>query len=404
MVDLLVEAEALANQMKRDRRWLHQHPECGYDLPETSSYVFERLKSMGLSPQMLIPHSGVVATAGDTNGPCYLLRADMDALPEPEQTDLPFASKNGRMHACGHDLHTAMLLGAAQLLKNHEGEYPGCVKLMFQPDEEASADGQLGCRSMIDAGVLQNPRVLAASGCHVSPDVPCGEVGAYPGTVAYSVDDVDVTVTGKACHGAQTFAGIDPINVCCHIHLALQELLAREVDPAETVVLSIGMIDGGSSANTIPDTCHMLGTLRTFDEESHRRLSRRIRSICECTAEAFGATATVRFLRPAPTVYNDPELVEELSAAHTAGTGRKVRRMSSPFSGSDDFGELSHEVPSAYFMLGALPDDAPATSLHDPRIVFDESVMPLGAAMHASMAWGWLARHAEGGKARTERR
>lgn len=397
MFDFLDEAEALADQMVADRRWLHQHPECGYDLFETSSYVCRRLESMGLSPNMLIPHAGVVATVGDPNGPCYLLRADMDALPETEETGLPFASTNGRMHACGHDLHTAMLLGAAQLFKNHEDDLPGCVKLMFQPDEEASADGPLGCRSMIDAGALQHPRVLAASGCHVSPDVPHGEVGVYPGTVAYSVDDVDITVTGKACHGAQTFAGVDPINVCCHIHLALQELLSREVNPSETVVLSIGMIDGGASANTIPDTCHMLGTLRTFDEESHRHLSERIRTICARTAEAFGATANIRFLRPAPTVYNDPELVEELSSAYEEGTGKRMWRMPAPFSGSDDFGELSHEVPSVYFMLGALPDNAPASSLHDPRIVFDETVMPLGAAMHASMAWGWLERHFQAG-------
>lgn len=395
MFDFLSEATAIKDQIVTDRRWLHQHPECGYDLPETTAYVKARLEGMGYRPQELIEGAGLVATVGDTSKKCYLLRADMDALPENEETELPFASANGRMHACGHDLHTSMLLGAARLLKNHEEDLPGCVKLMFQPDEEAVAkDDVLGCERMIRAGVLEDPKVSAASGCHVTPEVPDGQLGYYAGTVTYSVDDVDVVITGKTTHGAATYEGVDPINVMCHIHLALQEVLARETSPQEPVVLSMGVIEGGTAANIIPETCHMLGTLRTTSEDTRLRLRERIATICQGTAEAFGATADVRFLRPCSTVYNDPDLVDQLVTAYEAGTGRKALRMDRPFSGSDDFGIMSHAVPSAYLMLGAIAPDAPQVTLHNPHIVFDEDVLPPGAAMHASAAWGWLEQSA----------
>ena len=393
MQDFLAEAQGLADSMTADRRWLHQHPEVGFDLPETTAYVKARLCEMGYAPTELVP-GGLVATVGRTDGPCYLLRADMDALPLREETGLPFASANGNMHACGHDLHTAMLLGAARLLKDHEDELGGCVKLMFQPDEEATAPGELlGGQSMIDAGLLADPTVGAASAIHVNTmEHPLGTVGASRGTAALSIDDVDVRVTGRGTHGASPEQGVDPINIACHIHIALQELLAREVSPYETACLTFGLIQGGSAANIIPEEARLLGTLRCAGEDQRARLQAAIRRTVVGVARAFGGEADVRFLRGLSNVWNDPALTDELCGYVAEGTGVEPHDCL-PLSGSDDFCAVSHAVPSTYFLLGAAPAGERPWPLHSSHIVFDEAVMPLGAALHVSCALGWLRRH-----------
>lgn len=215
MTSVLEEARALEDDIVADRRWLHEHPEIGFDLPQTTAYVAERLREIGLEPEEIVP-GGLVATIGDpSRGRCFMLRADMDALPLREETELPFASQNGYMHACGHDTHTAMLLGAARILKAREADLPGCVKLMFQPDEEGCAPDEIcGNEAMINAGVLENPRVDAATAIHLMPfDYRRGEIATRPGTGFSSIDDIDIVVHGKGGHGSRPHQLVDPFNI-----------------------------------------------------------------------------------------------------------------------------------------------------------------------------------------------
>ena len=234
-MNYLQSAQALYEQMVRDRRHLHQHPEVGMDLPETCSYVMARLAEMGYQPRRL--GGGVTATVtGKPGGKVFLLRADMDALPMREESGLPFASQRSCAHTCGHDMHTAMLLGAAQLLRDRAAELNGTVKFMFQPGEEVLS----GARSMIEAGILEDPHVDAAMGAHMIPMIPAGLGGYGTGVVSASSDHLVIRVEGRGGHGAHPQSTVDPINIGVHIHLALQELLSREADPAELVVLTFG--------------------------------------------------------------------------------------------------------------------------------------------------------------------
>ena len=258
----LQRAQELYEQMVSDRRYLHQHPEVGMELPETTEYVIKRLAEMGCQPQRL--GGGVTATVtGNPQGKVFLLRADMDALPMEEKSGLPFASQRSCAHTCGHDRHTAMLLGAARMLKEREKELNGTVKFMFQPGEEVLA----GAKSMVAAGILENPHVDAAMGAHMIPMIPVGFGGYGTGVVSASSDHLVIQIEGKGGHGAHPHTAVDPINIGVHIHLALQELISREVDPAEAVVLTFGKFQGGGAANIIPATAVMEGTLRTFNEE-----------------------------------------------------------------------------------------------------------------------------------------
>lgn len=243
----LQRAQELYDQMVSDRRYLHQHPEVGMELPETTEYVIKRLSEMGCQPQQL--GGGVTATVtGNPQGKVFLLRADMDALPMEEKSGLPFASQRSRAHTCGHDMHTAMLLGAAQMLKEREKELNGTVKFMFQPGEEVLA----GAKSMVEAGILENPHVDAAMGAHMIPMIPVGLGGYGTGVVSASSDHLVIQIEGKGGHGAHPHTAVDPINIGVHIHLALQELISREVDPAETVVLTFGKFQGAAPPTSSP--------------------------------------------------------------------------------------------------------------------------------------------------------
>ena len=287
-MNYLQSAQALYEQMVRDRRHLHQHPEVGMDLPETCSYIMARLTEMGYQPRRL--GGGVTATVtGKPDGKVFLLRADMDALPMREESGLPFASQRSCAHTCGHDMHTAMLLGAAQLLRDRAAELNGTVKFMFQPGEEVLS----GARSMIEAGILEDPHVDAAMGAHMIPMIPAGLGGYGTGVVSASSDHLVIRVEGRGGHGAHPQSTVDPINIGVHIHLALQELLSREADPAELVVLTFGKFQGGDAANIIPSSAVLEGTLRTFSEPLRTHLLERIDTICTCTAEAFRGRAQV---------------------------------------------------------------------------------------------------------------
>lgn len=388
---LLQEAEVMQPEILADRRALHRNPETGAELPETAAYVKRRLEALGYAPRMLA--GGVAAEiTGEKTGRCILLRADMDALRIREETALDFRSENGNMHACGHDLHAAMLLGAAGLLQKHRQELAGTVRLVFQPDEE----GFTGAKTMLAAGVLREaPQPQAAVALHVHSGTPSGLVLCGRGTFMAGCTIFRVTAEGTGCHGAMPETGIDPINIAAHIYLALQELTARELAAEVPAVVTVGRFHGGEAPNIIPGTCVLEGTIRTFDREVTARLMARIGEIAENTARAFRGSARVEELASAPPLKNDPALMNRMAdwAEELVGSQR-VYRMDKGGMGSEDFASYTYEVPSAYLLLGAgtaAEDSRFGKPMHNPQVVFNEKILPEGAALYAMAALRWLA-------------
>lgn len=394
---ILREAKALQEEIKSHRLWLHTHAETGFDLTETKPYVKSALMKMGYTVQEC-GKAGLVTTVGKPGGKVILLRADMDALPIAEEADVDFACKNGRMHACGHDMHTAMLLGAAKILKAHESELDGMVKLMFQPAEEIFE----GSKDMIASGVLENPRPDAALMIHVAAGMPLPAgtvVVSAPGVSAPAADYFTIRVHGKGCHGSAPQNGIDPLTAAAHILIALQEIHARELSASDEAVLTIGTFHGGEAGNVIPDTATMGGTIRTYDEKTRAYLKERMTAIAQNIAEAFRADAEVGFGSGCPTLVNDKGLSEkvtgylkDLLGANRAFTtaelsGGKPARGG----GSEDFAYVSHEVPSLMLALAAgEPSKGYVYPQHHPKVKFDESVLSTGAAVFVDCALQYL--------------
>ncbi|MGN0142150.1 MAG: M20 family metallopeptidase [Roseburia sp.] len=401
---LLREAQADAAGIVETRRYLHTHPGTGFDIAETKEYVKAELEKLGLHPQEC-GKAGLVATVGTKKpGKVFLLRADMDALPIEEQADVEFCSTNGNMHACGHDMHTAMLLEAAKLLKSHEDEIDGTVKLMFQAAEEIFE----GSHDMIAAGVLENPKVDAALMIHVMAGMPfpAGTViVSAPGVSAPAADYFEIKVQGAGCHGSMPNTGVDPITAAAHIVTALQEIAARELALGDRAVLTIGTIHGGVAANAIPDTVTMGGSIRTFDEEVRSFLKKRLTEISESVAATFRASAAVTFGSGCPTLVNDKELSEavagymkELLGEQRAFSVAQLSQMSgsggSKSAGSEDFAYVSQEVPSIMLALAAgQPDKGYVYPQHHPKVMFDEEALPAGSAVYAYAAMRWLSEH-----------
>ncbi len=396
---ILSEAKALQDELTAHRRFLHAHPETGFSQEITLPYIKNALEQMGCTPTEC-GKAGLLATVG-SGSPVLLLRADMDALPIKEESDVPFASSNGNMHACGHDMHTAMLLGAAKLLKKHEKELGGTVKFMFQSAEEIFE----GSRDMIKNGALRAPDVDAALMIHVTSGVPipAGTVLVSAGGVsAPAADYFEIEVQGKGCHGSAPQNGIDPITAAAHILIALQEISARELSASDEAVLTIGTFHGGSAENVIADTVHMGGTIRTYREETRSFLKKRVEEIAVSVATAFRAKATVTFGSGCPTLVNDKtlsanvetwlkELLGEMNVFSTAAfsTDGKPQRGG----GSEDFAYISHEVPTLMLALCAgEPSKGYTYSQHHPKVKFDESVLPIGSAIFTWSALRYLAR------------
>ena len=391
------EAAALQEEIKAHRLWLHTHAETGFDLTETKPYVKSTLTEMGYTVQEC-GKAGLVTTVGKPGGKVLLLRADMDALPIAEEADVDFACQNGRMHACGHDMHTAMLLGAAKILKAHESELGGTVKLMFQPAEEIFE----GSKDMIASGVLENPRPDAALMIHVAAGMPLPAgtvVVSAPGVSAPAADYFTIRVHGKGCHGSAPQNGIDPLTAAAHILIALQEIHARELSASDEAVLTIGTFHAGEAGNVIPDTATMGGTIRTYDEKTRAYLKERMTAIAKNVAEAFRASAEVSFGSGCPTLINDKDLSEkvtgylkDLLGANRAFTtaelnGGKPARGG----GSEDFAYVSHEVPSLMLALAAgEPSKGYVYPQHHPKVKFDERVLSTGAAVFVDCAINYL--------------
>lgn len=399
------EAAQLKHVLTANRRYLHSHAETGFALNDTLAFVKHELIAMGYEP-LPCGKAGLIALAGGKKeGHVFLLRADMDALPIQEKADVEFSCPNGRMHACGHDLHTAMLLGAARLLKQHEDEIEGTVKLMFQPAEEIFE----GSHDMIEAGLLKNPDVDAALMIHVmagTPFTPGSVVISAPGVSAPAADYFEIHVQGKGCHGSMPNTGVDPLNASAHILIALQEIQTRELAMGDQAVLTIGTMQAGTAPNVIPDSVVMGGSLRTFDEETRSFIKTRMTEIAQSVAGTFRATAEVSFGSGCPTLINDNELaqcteayVQELLGAEKTFSVAQLNAMSSgqkssKAAGSEDFAYVSQEVPSIMLALAAgQPEKGYCYPQHHPMVKFDEEALTDGCAVYAYTAMRWLEEH-----------
>lgn len=397
MNNLFEEAKKINGDLVNWQRHLHKNPEVGMELPKTTAFVMEKLREMGYEP-VEICKSGVMALAGGKKpGKTFLIRGDMDALPMAEETGLPYEAKNGYMHACGHDFHTSMMLGAAQLLKNHEDEIEGTVKLMFQPAEE----NLQGAKAMLEAGILENPAVDAAMMIHVFADVPY-----KPGTVVFpgggpvgtTSDWFHIKINGKGGHGSTPHLTIDPLNAAAHIYTGLSEIISREVDPVKMAVVTVGEMHGGSTGNIIPDTAFLQGTIRTFDDNLREFIKKRVAEIANSICEAFRCKAEVRLFNACPVVFNNKVLNDNLAKYNMDLLGPEIvmdyeaenddtHRMN----GSEDFAYVCEKVPAVLVKLMAQGNKGGVNfPHHHPNVIFDESVLATGAAVYANSALKWL--------------
>ncbi|CEP79713.1 M20 family metallopeptidase [Paraclostridium sordellii] len=390
MENFIKQAKLIKEDLLNYRRTIHSNPEVGDKLPKTKVFVMDKLREFGYEP-IEICESGIVATIeGNKSSKTFLLRADMDALPMKEDTNCDFKANNGCMHSCGHDMHTAMLLGAAKLLKQNQDQIEGTVKLVFQPDEE----GFTGAKKMIKAGVLENPKVNAAMAMHVHSGTPSNVVLYGLGTSIAGCNRFRIVVKGIGCHGAMPETGIDPINIAAHIYLSLQEITSREIPSTKPAVLTIGKFVGGDAPNIIPKEVIMEGTIRSLDKELGQFIFNRVNDIVKSTAKMFRGEAELIELSSVPPLANDTNLAKELGSYVKDLVGEKgVVEFEGGGMGSEDFASYSYEVPSVYFMLGAgTKQENPlyGEPMHNNKVVFNEDIMVTGAAMHAYCAIKWL--------------
>ncbi|MDQ6802117.1 MAG: amidohydrolase [Acidobacteriota bacterium] len=385
------------------RRDIHQHPELGNREFRTSKLVADRLKQLGIEMRTPIAHTGVVGILrGGKPGRVVGLRADMDALPVTEQVDVPFKSTvrstyNGQevgvMHACGHDAHVAILLGVAEVLSSVRSELPGTVVFLFQPAEEGAPLGEEGGAAlMVKEGALDNPKVDAVFGLHVTSRYPVGQIAYRPGAEMAAVDSFRIKVHGKQTHGAYPWLGVDPIVIASQIVLALQTIPSRQLDVSlAPAVVTVGAIHGGVRNNIIPDEVEMIGTIRSLDEKMRSDIHQRIQRTAEDIASSGGAKADVTIDAGYPVTYNDPALTEKM-----APTLRKVSSdviVMNPTLGAEDFSFYQQKVPGLFFFLGTRPKNQTAeeaASNHSPLFYVDESGLGLGIRAMARVAADYL--------------
>ncbi len=392
---MLKEALKIQSQIQRDYEHLHAHAETGFDLTQTRAYVKKRLLEMGYEP-VDCGKAGIVATAGNPEtGKVFLLRADMDALKIKEEADVSFKSDNGNMHACGHDAHTAMLLGAAKLMKYHEQELGGIVKFMFQPAEEILE----GAKDMIDAGVLENPKVEGAMMAHVMTGVPIKSgtvIVSAPGVSAPAADFFKIEIKGKGCHGSMPHLGADPLTAAAHVLIALQEIKARELSVFDEAALTIGALEGANVPNAIPDAVTLKGSMRAFDEEVRNLMKKRLTEIAENVARAFRTEAIVTYTSGTPTLTNDKELSEKTNIwlKEALGEDMVIRSQDMPGKsggGSEDFAYVSQRVPSIMVALAAGDSrEGYEHPLHHPKMRLDTKAFVYGAAALAEVAMRYV--------------
>lgn len=390
-MDYLKRSEELFEETVENRRHLHQTPELGLELPETTAFIMEKLTEMGYDPKRC--GGGVVACVGKPGGKTVLLRGDVDALPMKEESGLPFASQRENAHTCGHDIHGAMLLTAAKMLKENEVALDGMVKLMFQPGEEPLT----GARSMIADGLLQDPRPDVALGYHVvAGSMPMGLfVYNREGTLMNSSDNFIIDIQGKGGHGAYPDACIDPINIAAHMILALESVVAREIKSTQASVLTIGKVTAGDAPNIIPDQAQLQGTLRCDSEKERKFILQRLSEVVDAVAKMYRGSATITMLAGTPPLICDPQSVDDfVGYMRELDVPGQCEHVGMHAASSEDFSAVLSEIPGAYMFLSAgFTDGRETYNQHHPKVEFNEEVMKSGAAYLAHCATRWLEEH-----------
>ena len=392
-MDIINKIKSLASQYKEDvtriRHHLHMNPELSYNEFETSKFVADELQKIGIS-SVTMAETGVVGIIeGKNNGKVIALRADMDALPITEKNDVPYKSKNeGVMHACGHDVHTSCLLGAAHILQELRHELEGNVKLIFQPGEEKNPGG---ASIMIKEGVLSDPSPEKIFAQHVMPLIPVGKVGFREGMYMASADEIYLTVKGKGGHAAIPELLDDTVLIASHIIVAMQQVVSRRNNPKMPCVLSFGKVEANGATNIIPDEVKITGTFRTFDEKWRKEAHKLIRKIAQGTAEAMGAECDVHIDVGYPHLKNDEALTQEARKIAEQYLGKENVVDLPMWMGAEDFAYYSHEIPACFYRLGTRNEAKGITSyVHTPTFNIDEDALPIGIGLMAFQAYSAL--------------
>lgn len=379
--EILKAAQEILPWMVEIRRDLHQHPELGLEEHRTAKQVQARLDELGIEHVDGLAQTGMLAQIhGQSDGPVVALRADLDALPLQDAKDVPYKSQEaGKMHACGHDVHTSILLGAAKILKNMEGELPGTVKLIFQPAEETVG----GARMLIEEGVLENPKVEAIFGLHVDPGRPVGTFGLHYGQRNASSDNLHIVIHGQAGHGAYPASAVDAIVTAAQVVTAIQTVVSRNVDARDSAVVSFGIIQGGTQGNILADRVELTGTVRTLDPHIRERVLQRIRETAEGVATGLGGSAEVNIDPSYDPLINDNTMVEVVRANATELSGEdSIEVFPRPNMGVEDFGYYVSHVPGAFFSIGVRNEEKGIVSpVHHVLFDADEEAMAYGAAI-----------------------
>ena len=391
-MDIIQEVKAIEQEIINWRRDLHQIPEIGLELPKTAKYVSEKLEAMGIQYHTLVDGNAIVGLIkGTEEGNTIGLRADMDGLPIKEETGLTFASTNNNMHACGHDAHTAILLGAAKVLNNNRDKFKGNIKLLFQPAEESPG----GAKPMIQEGALENPKVDAIMGLHVgkiSEDIPKGNVGICYGNLMAAADIINIKVKGKGAHGAYPELSVDPIVIAAELIMSLQTIISRETKSTDPAVLSICKIQGGTNHNIIPDYVELKGTVRTLNNETRNRIAKRIEEITKGITEAHGATYEYDYDFKYPPVINDRDFTADfVESAKKILPEEEITEIKVPIMGGEDMSYFLEKVPGTFFFLTNLKEvDGVCYGHHNSKFDVDEQLFWKGSSLLIQAAIDYL--------------
>lgn len=387
-MDIMAEARRIEPEIISTRRALHRHPELSYGEEWTSEYIAKRLGSMGVEVTRGVGGTGVLGLLkGSKKGKVVALRADMDALPVKELAEVEFRSEvDGVMHACGHDTHMAMLLGAARMLADHRDELNGVVKLFFQPAEEDGGRG--GAMPMIEAGVMKSPKVDYVFGLHIDGARRSGVFGVKEGPIMAAPDSFRIKVVGKGGHGSAPHETVDPVYIAANVVLALQGVSSRMVNPVRPFVISVGSLHSGTKDNIIPDFAELQGTIRTLDETTRALAKKKVAQVAKGVSRAFGGSAVVEFEKDAyPVTVNDPRVTARAARIIGRIPGAKVKRIEAIL-GGEDFSRFLQRAPGTFYFLGTVnPSKGCTYPNHSSKFKVDEDVLKLGAASLAALAF-----------------
>lgn len=401
------EVDRLTAHITDIRHQIHEHPELGNRETETAALVADHLRELGFDDiRTGVAHTGVVAVLrGGKPGPVVAVRADMDALPVTEETDLPFRStvrstylgqEVGVMHACGHDVHTAVQLGVASILKSLQEELPGTVVFLFQPAEEGPPpDEEGGAALMLDEGAFANPRPEAVFGLHASAQLPVGQVAYTPGGALAAVDHFRVTIQGQQSHGAAPHLGVDPVVMAAQVVSTLQTIRSRNLSPLAPSVVTVGMIRGGTRFNIIPDAVSLEGTVRTYDPAVQDTVERRMREILDGVTRAGGGSFVLEYDRITPVTINDLDLTSRSVPSLVAAVGADNVPVADPWMAGEDFSLFANEVPGFFYMLGTLAPGTTSGDHHSPTFRADDTAVPVGMRTMAYTLWDYLSAAAD---------